>query len=195
MLGHGAIGELAIGQIPDIPEPIVIDASDVLLVALSDSLSPIEPTLDVSDTFPLVFAEVVSSSGDVSASDTLSVLIADTLATLVAANVSDATLLALNDTLTVLAGVDQSDDITLSLVETESVSAVLTASDELDVAVSDAITVLSSLNRNDALSVLLADFLIPTIWNKPRSAIGKIAAGSVSGRIRGKSHVADPNLN
>lgn len=195
MLGHGAIGELALGQIPDIPEPIVIDASDVLLVALSDSLSPIEPTLDVSDTFPLVFAEVVSSSGDVSASDTLSVLIADTLATLVAANVSDATLLALNDTLTVLVCVDQSDGITLSLVESESVSAVLTASDELSVILIDALSILSSLNRSDTLSVVLADFANPTIWNKPRSAVGKIAAGSASGRIRGKSHVAAPNLN
>jgi len=195
VLGHGAIGELALGQIPDIPEPVAIDASDVLLVALSDSLSPIEPTLDVFDTFPLILAEVVSSAGDVSASDTLAVLIADTLVTLVAANVSDATLLALNDTLTVLVCVDQSDGITLSLVESESVSAVLTASDELSVILIDALSILSSLNRSDTLSVVLADFANPTIWNKPRSAVGKIAAGSASGRIRGKSHVAAPNLN
>jgi len=92
MLGHGAVGELALGQIPfDDAVVVNVDVSDALLPFISDEVAAYLVTLELSssDTLAVLLSEAVGISALLSLSDDLLLDLDDLLAISRVLSVSD----------------------------------------------------------------------------------------------------------
>lgn len=185
MLGHGAVGELALGEIPGSATVIVKSASDTLAVSLTEAASYLV-WLNRTDALDIVLGDVsIAVSAFLSRSDALNVTLSESADILASLFRLDHLTVSLDEVVDILAHLERSDEISPYLLdEFVRILAALERADALDVSLVETCAILASLIRSDSIDVALADRAFLTLRNRPTSATFRMGVGDASLRFK-----------